>query len=102
MGAISTGAAQTAAELALARLKEELNEAEWKVKHLEEDIEDGTRKLTNYSFNEQDIMSQNEVALADERQKKFHESVESFKAEIARVKSESYGNIMSIFLIIEV
>ncbi len=71
LGAISTGATQTAAELALVRLKEELNEAEWKVKYLEEILQEGTSilklsesSLNSYPFKVSDIMSDEELESA--------------------------------------
>ncbi len=67
LGAINTGAAQTAAELALVRLEKERITAHYEVIKLEREIVEKTSALTHYTFKEQDIMSEKTVASVNDR-----------------------------------
>lgn len=87
LGSIRTGAVQTAAELALARLEKELHSATSEVIHLETEIELGPERLESLTehYKEKYIMSEAEVGLAHERM-----AMLQTKAKALRVEVEQY------------
>lgn len=90
LGAISAGATQTAAELALVRLEKERSSAHYEVIRLEREIEDGTSALAIYTFKAQDIMSEKAVASTDGRVKTLE----------AEKKSLWFGYLSTIIAVI--
>ena len=57
LGAISTGASQTAAELALVRLEKELKQTSYEAERLQKVLQEETSNLRNHPFEAEDLMS---------------------------------------------